>query len=938
MIDSLYPDGAEKAAFGPFEFDFVTRQLRQHGKAVRLRQRETAILELLLGRAGAYVSDDELMKQAWRGQTVTEISLRVQMASLQRVLEEHHDKPSTGKAIKAPYIQFKHGSGYRFDGAVPGGEPLGAGAASCLRPNNLPHRQKPLLGRDRVVADLNSALKRERLVTLVADGGTGKTVVSLAVAEQSRDEYRDGVWLVDLAGVSDASLVVETLISTLDIPVTAATPRVELTQWLRSKEMLLLLDNCEHVKDAVRLVVGELLRETRNVRFLATSRTSLDLPEEFIYPLLPLAVPKSLALTADIALTFPAIAFFVDSFRSHGRILDLTVDNVRLVIQLCQALNGNPLAIELAAAQMYLLGPASLPPMPDALAKVALDIAAIWRRQDTGLATLEWSYNGLSAKAQLLLARLSTCRREFTQATAIAIAKDEALSEDDILSGLYELTRASLVSVGELVDPIIYHMLVLVRDYGARKLQTHDDCADVLRRHAENCLNQLRHSGADAPDQSNAASLDDIRSAVDWCFSQQGDALTGMRLISLTVGNRKTLYGLQDYARLLDRALARYNELQVVEPDLELRLIVERMCVNQHASNDVALMTRLNARAFELAHASYAETGDPADLLATHQNAFSLSFGAGNGPEKKQYARALESLITATGAGPEIEILSARMSAQAHHFMGEHQLAVPIIERVLALSDAQVRRRVSVPGDRVDPRITLAIYSARSSWLLGAPEKATEDATRLVEKVRANWDYILCYVIAFSALPIAVWRGDIQTARALLHDLQTRASDFHLDYWGDWGECYARALAFFESGALRAVDLSSQSPPHNMQIDMLATFHEGLLTPLATERVHAGLVGWCAPEVLRNGTDRALAAGALTAADAEVQLLTAFNMAVSQDAVAWQLRIATSLGRLWRYQGKAAQARDVLNATIAKFSEGFGDTDFVTATALLKDL
>lgn len=938
MTDGVQTPSAERVAFGPFEFDGGSRQLRENGVKVRLRPRELDILEVLIGRAGTFVSDDELMERVWRNQSVNEISLRVQMAGLQRVLGEDSEAFSQGKLVRAPYIQFKRGRGYRFDSAKYGANHVPAPGEPKIKADNLPQRHKPLFGREAALSQLKKVLNRERLVTIVADGGTGKTALAIAVAEELRGTYPDGVWLVDLASVNDGDLVVEAVTATLNIPAIASTRKAELTKWLADKNVLLLLDNCEQVRDSVNRLVTDLLRDAIGVRFLATSRIPLGLAEECAFPLAPLAVPPSMAFTADIALTFPAVAFFIDSLRSHDRTLDLTIENVRLIIELCQSLNGNPLAIELAAAQMSLLGSASLAQRADALATVALDIAAIWRRQDTGLATLEWSYGGLSDKAQLLLARLSACRREFTQATALAIARDDQLSDAEILAGLAELTRTSLISVGESVDPILYHMLVLVRDFGFTRLRTHDDYNDVMRRHANNCLEQLRHSGTDAPDQSNAASLDDIRAAVDWCFSEQGDALTGMRLISLTVGNRKTLYGLQDYARLLDRALTRYNELKVVEPDLELRLIVERMCVNQHGTNDVDMMAKLNARAFELAQASFAETGDPADLLAIHQNAFSLSFGEGNGPEKKHYARELERLIEATGASPEIEILSARMSAQAHHFMGEHHHAVPIIRKVIAMSDAQVRRRVSVPGDRVDPRITLAIYNARSSWLMGAPETATEEATRLVETVRANWDYILCYVIAFCALPIAIWRGDIPGARAHLQDLQTRALDFNLDYWANWGECYARALAFFESGALRPVSFSEDLLPNNLQTDMLATFHEGLLMPLATSRVEAGLVGWCAPEVLRNGADRALAAGTLTATDAEADLLSALKMAVAQDALGWQLRTVTSLGRLWRYQRKAPDARDLLTATMGKFSEGFGDTDFVTASALLKDI
>jgi len=938
VTERLSPSQVEKLTFGTFEYDRVTRQLLQYGSHVRLRPRELDILDVLVDRAGDFVSDAELMERVWRSQTVSEINLRVQMAGLQRVLEEEQGIAAHPRLARRPYIEFKQGAGYRFEVDLSTDQKICAPTSSSPKLHNLPPRRKQLHGRDQMLAHLQSVLTERRLVTLAAEGGTGKTEVALATAERQIASYPDGVWLVDLAGIADPLLVPDTIISAVGIPTVAAAPKVELINWLAGKTLLLILDNCEQLKDAVGHLVSDILREVGGACFLVTSRVPLNIADEVVVALPPLSVPPSVPVTPDIALTFPAVAFFIDSLRSHGRSVELDADTVKLIAEVSKSLNGHPLAIELAAAHMGLLYSPALNAKPDELTTIARESATIWRRQDTGLAALEWAYAGLSSSAQLLLARVSVCRREFTRATALAIAQDTILSDTDILASLDELANRSFITVsGSSVAPF-YHMLVLVRDFAASKLQGDSAPNVILRRHAQNCLDQLRHSGADTQVTGAGASPDDIRAAVDWCFSEAGDALTGMRLVALNVGNRKKLYGIQEYARLLDKALARYAELHVTEPDLELRLIVERMCINQHASNDVDLMGKLNKRAVDLARASYANTGDPADLLAIHQNAFSLSFGDGNGPAKQRHAREMENLIQLNNFGPEIEILSARMSAQAHHFMGDHHLAVPIMQRVMAMTDAQVHRRVSVPGDRVDPRITLAIFNARSSWILGSPVKASAEAAQLVETVRANWDYVLCYVIAFAALPIALWRGKTSTARRYLNDLQTRASDFNLDYWSTWGNCYARAITFFESGRLSLSETTHLSKPNNIQTDMLATLHETFLTSLAVTRIKAGLVGWCAPEVLRAGADRAISAGSLTAMEGEAELLHALQIAEQQKALGWKVRIATSLGRLWRYQGKADQARALLDEMLGCFTEGFGDNDLVAANALRKDL
>jgi predicted ATPase/DNA-binding winged helix-turn-helix (wHTH) protein len=935
MSETLNSPVAEKITFGPFVFDRASRELTQNGAVVRLRKREGDLLNILVERPGDYISEAELMTRASAKQSVSEITLRVQMASLQRILEDEGDSGVIPKGKKSHFIQFMPGAGYRFDDLS---ETLGSPALDLRKRHNLPCRRKVLFGRDAFLVRLQGQFKNDRLITIVADGGTGKTAVAMVAAEQALETNFDGVWLVDLAGIGDGPAVAEAIASTLDLPVLAASQKSELIKWLSDHRILLILDNCEHLIEPVGELVAEILTQTPHVKVLATSRVPLGSFHEAVISLPTLAVPPAIAMTADIALTFPAVAFFVESVRSHGRTFDLDVFSVRTAIDLCRGLNGNPLAIELAAAQLCLIGTDSLADRPEALAKVALDIASMWKRQDSVLAMLDWSYQGLSAKAQILLTRLSVCRREFTQETALAIATDAVLSSDDVLTGLAELTNKSLITVAEFADPVIYHMLVLVRDYGTKQLQQQDDFNKVYRRHALNCLEQLKNCGSDAPDQSNAASIEDIRAGVDWSFSEDGDALTGMRLISLAVDNKKKLYGIQDYARQLDRALARYDELRVIEPRLQLRIIVERMCINQHGTNDRPLMARLKSRAFELAQGIYSETGDPADLFAIHQTAFSLAFGAGDGPEKKLYARQMTELAVQSGHAAIIEIMSARMSAQAHHFMGEHNLAVPIMRKVMAMPDSKIRKRVYIPGDRVDPRITLGIFNARSSWLLGSPDRATEEANALVEKVRANWDYVLCYVIGFSALPIAIWRGDVPGARVHLAEMHTRATDFNLDYWADWADCYSRALEFFESGHLTLTDPSLAKAPNNMQADLMATFHEGLLTQEAVERVEAGFVGWCAPEVLRNDADRQLRTGTLTAAEAEAQLTRALNLAERQEALAWQLRLATSLGRLWRYQGKSAQARILLERTTDGFTQGFDDTDFVNAISLLKDI
>jgi len=926
-----------KIIFGPFEFDREARILSRNGIPIKLRTSELDLLTVLMDNAGRHMSNDDLLKAAFRSKVPTNLNLIVQMAGLQRVLNGPGVNTGPAGLAQSPLLEFKKDKGYRFN--LPGAaEHEASEIAWTEKKHNLPPQPKRLLGREATLDQLLSALRPHCLVSVLGDGGIGKTTVALAAAYRALEGFRHGAWFVDLTGVEDRDVVADKIASTLNIPTIAASRRTELIRWLADKELLLLLDNIDHPNVGIAALLSQILEGGPMVAILATSRLPMAVEWEKRICITSLAHPPVAPMTAGIALTFPAFAFFVDCLRENGGSFDLTSEGVQLLIRLCVSLRGNPLAIELVAAQIREPYRDTRPIEAPTLSAIALAIASSCEQQDTVQAILEWSYENLSDKARWVLQGLSVCRREFTAATAVDISADNRVSTQEVLVCLDELSRNSLLIRDEASGSDIYHMLSIVRDFAASKVEKADGHKDFLRRHALNCVDQIRKSGVDRPDTPGAVSPEDIRAAVDWCFSNQGDALTGMRLISLTVGNRRTLYGIQDYARLLDKALARYAELQVSEPALELRLIVERMCINQHAENDETLMARLNHRAFELANSNYDSSGDPADLLAIHQNEFGLRFAEGNGPANLRTAQDMEALAARTGRQTEIELLSLRMNAQACHLMGYHHKAIPLMRRARAMSDEQVRRQVSLAGERVDPRIILGIFDSRTSWLLGYPEKACADAANLVETVRSNWDYMLCYVIAFAAFPIAIWRGDTPKARGYLQDLRIRASDFKLDYWTTWSDCYACTLALLDNGSGPANSPAPTLFTNNLQADMLATFNEGLLTKTAIDRVKNGLVGWCAPDILRSDADCGMRNGVCTAGEGQTRLLEALDLAKTQNALAWQLRIATSLGRLWRYQGKASQAKELLAATLGQFTEGFNDSDLVSAAALLQDI
>jgi hypothetical protein len=344
----------------------------------------------------------------------------------------------------------------------------------------------------------------------------------------------------------------------------------------------------------------------------------------------------------------------------------------------------------------------------------------------------------------------------------------------------------------------------------------------------------------------------------------------------------------------------------------------------------------LREKAFALAQHIHDQTGDPADLFAIHQAACSHSFGHGNGPEARYYADRMAELGKEAGVESVVTITAPRMQLQAAHFLGEHDVAVPMMQSLMVMSDDVIRNRTFVPGDRVDPRVSAKILLSRTLWMQGKPEQATAMADELLASVASGWDHLLCYAAAFSAVPIAVWRGDLATARKHTLTVRTRAAERRLDFWADWGSSYSLALDFL-TGTVEDPPLDL-APQTHMQVDMLATMSERLITPLAIQRVETGLVGWCASEVVRGETERALASGELSFVEAQAEFLRSLSLARRQGVIGWQLRTAISLARLWKHKQRETDAVALLSDILGQFHEGLQDTDILRAHALLKDL
>src|SRR5262245_15491206 len=283
---------------------------------------------------------------------------------------------------------------------------MGDGAAPKrfdTAPSNLPLQLNRFVGREREIAAIRELLVTTRLVTLTGAGGSGKTRLALQVATDLRDEFAHGVLWVELAALSDPLLVPQAVASVVGVPERAGCTATEaLSEALRPKHLLLVLDNCEHLLAACVQLIETLLRTCAQVRVLVTSREALAITGETTWPVLPLRVPDTHQPSPiDGLLTFEAVQLFVERARSVLPSFTLTPENASAVVQVCRRLDGMPLAIELAAARVRALAVEQIVArLDDAYRLLTGRSRSALRRQQTLRAAMDWSHGLLSGHAR----------------------------------------------------------------------------------------------------------------------------------------------------------------------------------------------------------------------------------------------------------------------------------------------------------------------------------------------------------------------------------------------------------------------------------------------------------------------------------------------------------------------------------------------------------
>ncbi len=362
----------------------------------------------------------------------------------------------------------------------------------------LPHSLTDLVGREDESLEVTARLRRSRLVTLTGPGGIGKTRMALAVAAEAAPDYADGVWLVALDSLADGARVPAQIANVLELKEEACRSLLQiLTDYLRSKRLLLVLDNCEHLLAACAQAAGHLLRECAEVRILATSREALGVTGEAAWAVPGLTVPDpahlppARASLMRVLAGYEGVRLFVERAQSVQKTFALTADNGRLVAEICARLGGLPLAIELAAARVKVLTVGQIAArLDDYLGLLTGGSRVAPTRQQTLRATLDWSYNLLDEAERCLLARLSVFAGGWTLEAAEAVCAGDGIQTGQILDLLASLTDKSLVVFEERPEAGDgrYRLLEMVRQYAAAQLAPGGETEHFKKQHQNHYL------------------------------------------------------------------------------------------------------------------------------------------------------------------------------------------------------------------------------------------------------------------------------------------------------------------------------------------------------------------------------------------------------------------------------------------------------------------
>jgi predicted ATPase/DNA-binding winged helix-turn-helix (wHTH) protein/Tfp pilus assembly protein PilF len=938
-----------------WEIDLGRRELRSRGIPVPLGGRAFEVVTVLVQSATELVTKDHMMERVWPGAIVGEGTLHVHISAVRKALGQDR-----------AMLKTVSGRGYRLLGSwTP--QQRGGSAPPVYSPltrtsgappaNNFPPLITRLVGRAAACQFVRDLVSAYRVVTLTGPGGIGKTALAIKAVRYLLPNFEDGGWLVELASLSDPGLVPSTVASTLGLKLAGEISADSVARAVGGRHLLLVLDNCEHVIDAVANLAETFTRLCPLTTIVATSREVLRIEGESVYRVPPLDVPALGQAAFDTIMQYSAVELFIARTKALNAGFSPHAEDLASIATICRHLDGIPLAIEFAAARAAVLGVQGVAAgLRDRFALLTAGRRTALPRQRTLRATLDWSHELLPDAERRLLRRLAVFPGGFTVDSAAAVMTDTGFGASAVLDGIANLVAKSWVALDKLGGDARWTLLETIRAYALEKLAEHSEADIAAQRHAlyfrDLFAPQVRGAISSLSDEGLARhvrEIDNVRAVLDWSFSSAGDTAIGIDLTAAYVPVWRHLSLMSECRERCERALLGLEPHVTANMRLRMEL--------QIALAAAIFITMGPPEQAKILLTEAVETADALNDLNAQAAALSTLLAIYVLPGEYNRARIVAERIEqiAHRIDDPVSLLAAYRELGATLLTsGRPREAQQYLERILRSPATPGDRRSVIYYNSNDHAVARAML-ARALWMQGLTDQALHEA-RLSLKELQDTDHQLqlCPILYHGICRVATMTGDFATAdREIAHLIEVGKSlNAHL--WETAGRFlkgkllvergeFAQGLLVlrdaFETGG-RTWRLSYPEFKGTLALGLAGTgrLDEALVAlddAMAAEREDGH--GWFAPELLRIKGEVLLqqAADRSTAEDCFNQ---AAQMASEQGALFWELRIALSVARLRVSQGRHHEARAPLASVYDRFTEGFATADMQAARTLLEGL
>src|SRR5471032_1054598 len=936
MTVGMTPPVFQDFSFGRTQVSRGRRELMHNGKIVPLAERPFELLLTLADARGATLSKDRIMALLWPGRVVEENTLESQVSILRRALGDDRG-----------CIRTISGKGYQFTGDLNEDRSMVVDVDhSSLSMIGLPAVLSELIGRQPVLREIVELAESNRLITLVGAGGVGKTRLAIEAARLLAPHFSDGVCLVDLAPTETSEFLHMTIARALGFPPGEGTPSLDrISPMLQDRQILIVLDNCEHLVDSAARMVETILRAIPDAMVMATSREALRLPGECIYRVPSLDVP--LDDDAYEIEHYGATRLFKERSGSQSFHRTDPRNVCSIVARICRQLDGIPLAIELAAARVSVLGLEALAARLDSRFQLLTQGSRVASpRQRTLRATLDWSYDLLPIHEQTALQRLSIFAGAFSIESAQAVASTDDVSPKAVRDCIVSLIDKSLITLDVKASQIRYRLLETTRAYAREKLQEGGVMLELARRHAQFFVRIFADAQQRAESREEldwiglyAPHLEDFRSAVRWAFSPTGDSQLGVELALAGISFSMQLSLIEECLSRVDMALEWLDGQSIVADEYRMKLYTARGAGLLYQTGNSK-----TGEAFSEALRLAEKVGDLEYLMRGVWGRWCYSYLNGLYAESLEFARRFATLAASCPFPTERLV--------AHRLVGISQLCLGNLE------DARVNLQLSLAkeGELTRAQRLRFVYDERALangslshalWFHGLPDQAMQAAQQtLDDAVEVSHPPTLCFALSEAVCTIALLNGDRSKLReatdALVH--ATRRHGFSTwkargQLWEGFLRIQAGDAAAYDSIVKPALEKISSvqffislTPFLSAMGTLLASV--GKLSDgidlIAAAREHASVTGdECSlSEFMRVQGEFVLAQNRSHAeVEGEALFKEAMALAHRRGFLSWELRCAISLSKLMVRRGDCMAARALLAGILNRFTEGRSTED-----------